>query len=271
MKERIFFYTALPVRIALQVDRAVLIASFEKIFANEIETSVKRVADLFADAHAARPNTTVLSRKLSSDRRVSLRGGILKSLHKADEYLKENFPELFEKKIEPVIPNIDTRLLLNAPFIDANYLKDLKSMSELYEALHVLENSIRRLIDFVLVEEMGADWWEAAANSQMKRKHEDRLKKEEERKWLPSRASLGLLYSIDWTDLITIIRKYEDKFKKYIGDIEFMHRYSDLGLLRNVIAHHGFVEDSSEIQRVALALRDWNQQVGTALAQNSRK
>ena len=36
----------------------------------------------------------------------------------------------------------------------------------------------------------------------------DRLDKEKTRKWLPARASLGPLYSLDWSDLITLIRKY---------------------------------------------------------------
>jgi hypothetical protein len=270
VESREFFYTALPLRIGPQIDRAVLIASFEKIFSREIETSVKRVADLFSEAHLARPNTTILSRKLTIDRRVSLRRGVLKALHASDDYLKEEFPELFESKREPQIPSIDHNLLLGAPFIDSGYISDLRNMSELYEALHVLENSIRRLVEFVLNEKIGADWWDRAANAQMKRKHEERLRKEEERKWLPSRSSLGPLYSIDWVDLVTIIRKHEDIFKYYIGEIDFMHRFSDLGSLRNIIAHHGFIEDRTEIQRVALALRDWNQQVGAALKNKNK-
>lgn len=267
---RNFFYTALPLRVSLQIDRAVLIASFEKIFFNQIDTSVKKIADLFSEAHLARPNTTVLSRRLTADRRVSLRRGVLKSLHASDEYLKAEFPELFESRIEPEIPSIDRNLLLGAPFIDSDCIVDLKIMTELYEALHVLENSIRRLIEYVLDEKIGPDWWDKAASVQMKRKHEERLKKEEERKWLPSRASLGPLYSIDWMDLITVIRKYEEDFKLYIGNIDFMHRYYDLGSLRNIIAHHGFIEDRAELQRVALGLRDWNQQVGAAIIKTRR-
>lgn len=268
MSGREFFYAGLPLRISLQVDRAVLISSYEKIFAKQYETTVKKVADLFSEAHLARPNTTILARKLTADRRVSLRNGVLKALHKADEFLKSEFPELFLSERETVIPTIDYNLLLGAPFIDASYLTDLKGMSELYEALHVLENSIRNLISFVLGSVIGPDWWDEAASMQMKRKHEERLKKESERKWLPSRAAMGPLYSVDWPDLITIIRKYEIHFNNYIGAIDFMHGYSDLDLLRNVIAHHGFVDDKSEIQRVALALRDWNHQIGNIVPKN---
>jgi hypothetical protein len=99
----------------------------------------------------------------------------------------------------------------------------------------------------------------------MIKKHEERLSKEQGRKWLPARANLGPLYSIDWSDLITLVRKYEVDFIPFIGEIDFMHRYSDMGLLRHVIAHNGFVDDPEEYNRVSLALRDWNNQVGAKI------
>lgn len=62
---------------------------------------------------------------------------------------------------------------------------------------------------------------------------------------------------------MTLVRKYQDIFLPFIGEIDFMHRYADLGLVRHVIAHHGFIEDEAEFDRIALALRDWNRQVAT--------
>jgi hypothetical protein len=99
----------------------------------------------------------------------------------------------------------------------------------------------------------------------MKRKHEDRLDKEKTRKWLPARASLGPLYSLDWSDLITLMRKYEGSFLPLIGDVDFLHRYADLGLIRHVVAHHGFIDEPKEFERVKIALHDWQKQVGPNL------
>lgn len=87
------------------------------------------------------------------------------------------------------------------------------------------------------------------------------------RKWLPARSSLGPLYSVDWSDLISLMRKFEGDFIPYLGEIDFLHRYKDLGLLRHVVAHHGFIDDQAEFDRVKLALRDWQKQVGEALAE----
>lgn len=260
------FLRKLPIVAESRIDRAILIVSFSKQIESVPSLSVRDICDFFELAHLARPNPSVLSDKLTSDRRVSFRGRRAKALHPADVNLKELMPELFSAASAPLAVRVDTRLLSGAPFIDADYLTELQDMAGLYEGLHVLENSMRRLIECVLSRELGEDWWDMAASAPMKRKHEERLQKETSRKWLPARAELGPLYSIDWADLITVIRKYEDKFQPFIGEISFMHRYADLGLLRHVIAHHGFIEDpEAEAQRVAVALRDWNNQVAPAV------
>jgi hypothetical protein len=176
-------------------------------------------------------------------------------------YLQEigvNSTSAIPRTPEPIVAS---QLLSSAPFIDSDYLRDLDKQAELYKALHVQENSIRRLIEAVLSRKLGPDWWNVAASVPMKRKHDERLSKEKDRKWLPARSETGPLYSIDWSDLVTLIRKYEANFLPFIGEIEFMHRYNDLGLLRHVIAHNGFIEDQSDIDRATLALRDWNRQV----------
>ncbi|MFC7397716.1 hypothetical protein ACFQU1_10980 [Chelatococcus sp. GCM10030263] len=262
MDYRSFFVSTLPLRANLIIDRSVLICSFLKKFDHKGVLSIGEICHFFEEADLARPNSTVLMRKMSADKRVSVRARQVKALHAADMYLEKAFPELFTSLAPNEIPAIDRSLLSAAPFIDQSYRSDLSDMARLYEALHVLENSMRRLIQAVLERKLGKEWWDVAASNPMQKKHKDRLEKENTRKWLPSRATTGPLYSLDWSDLITLIRKYEADFLPFVGEIDFMHRYADLGLLRHVVAHHGFIEDNSEFQRIALALRDWNSQVG---------
>lgn len=204
---------------------------------------------------------------LTRDSRVSMRAGQAHPLRGANAKLADTFPEFSKVEVSPP-PPVPHELLRSAPFITPAYLASLDKQAELYKAVHVLENSMRCLIQKVLEKHLGADWWDTSASSPMKRKHEDRLEKEKSRKWLPSRSELGPLYSIDWADLITLIRKYEQLFLPYIGEIDFMHRYADMGLLRHVIAHNGFVADESEYGRVMLALRDWNRQTTEAITRD---
>jgi hypothetical protein len=255
------FCQRLPTVAPTRADRAVLIVAYAKAFEDRERLTIKEIADYFEKAHLSRPNVTALAESLRTDRRVSLRDRSCRSLHAADTELRSLIPELFDETPH-IAETFSVSLLTNAPFIGDEYVKDLKRMADFYKALHTLENSIRRLVEAVLTSGLGPDWWEAVASASMIRKHSDRLSKEDRRAWLPARSSLGPLYSLDWSDLVTIIRKYESLFNPYIGEIDFMHRYADLGLLRHVVAHNGFIDDESEVDRVLLALRDWNRQVG---------
>ena len=268
MKASDLFYQELAARASSTIDRAVLIVAFARANEGLDKLRTGDVAERFTRAHLARPNVTRLASMLTRDSRVSMRAGHAHPLRGANISLTENFPELSSRAAEQPAPPVPHELLRSAPFITADYLTSLDRQAELYKAVHVLENSMRSLIQRVLEKHLGIGWWDKSASSQMKRKHDDRLEKEQSRKWLPSRSELGPLYSIDWSDLITLIRKYEQAFLPYIGEIDFMHRYADMGLLRHVIAHNGFVADESEYGRVMLALRDWNHQTTEAIRKN---
>lgn len=246
-----------------QLDKAVLILSASKQLKNETSLSVAAICDYFEAAHLARPNPTVLSRRLTADRRVSSRKNVLRALSAADIFLEITFPNLLLQDNEkPGSLREDVIIKLSAsPLIDSSFVIDLEKMLELYAYLHTLENSMRRLIEAILSNKFGKDWWDSAASAAQKRKNEDRLAKESSRRWLPARASLGPLYPLDWSDLVSIIRKFEVDFKPYIGEVEFMHRFVDMGLIRHVVAHHGFVDDENDYIRVKVALHDWQKQL----------
>lgn len=250
-----------------RLNKAVLIIAAAKQFKDEPSLTIKQVCDYFEQAHLARPNPTILSRALTGDRRVSNRQRSLRALASADRFLEESYPELMAGPIEKS-GSLGADVSINlkrTPFIDEVYVNDLERMLELYASLHTLENSMRRLIEKVLLQKCGSDWWNISTSTPQKKKHDDRLSKEKDRKWLPARSSLGPLYSLDWSDLISIIRKHEQDFLPFIGEIDFMHRFSDLGLLRHVVAHHGFIDEASDYDRVKLALHDWQKQVSAAL------
>lgn len=146
------------------------------------------------------------------------------------------------------------------PFIKDALYDALPEMAELYGHLFLLENSLRGLIENRLRKLLGDDWWNIASNTGMKKKHEERLKKESDNRWAPARNELGPLYALDWTDLITLVRKYEGEFLDIIGSISFMHRFEDLGALRNVVAHNGVISDEAHFVRIKLAFDDWLRQ-----------
>jgi len=135
-------------------------------------------------------------------------------------------------------------------------------MSKLYYQLHLFENSVRKFMEKVFLDEIGDDWWRRVSNSPNKSKHTRRLENEIDKKWLPSRTEKGPLYSLDWVDLVKIMIRQEEHFESHFSDTNFFHRFTDLYGLRNVIAHNGYFDDPDSLTRITLCINDWIKQTG---------
>ena len=261
--DSLLFFQELARRSETRLDRAVLLCGFFKFVEGLDSVSVSQVGQGFEKAGLVKPRNSVLGNLLRKDFRVQFNRDTCRILRKGEDYFREIFPEIIQNE-EAIAIGEDLQVRLRqVPFIEESDLADLQKMVSLYANLHILENSMRRFIDQKLEKHLGPDWWLIAANAPLKRKHEDRLAKELSKKWLPARSSLGPLYSIDWPDLISLMRKYEEVFKGDLGSINFLHRFEDLGSLRNVVAHHGFIDDENEFDRVRISLRDWTRQIQT--------
>lgn len=265
------FFNCLAERLEKQIDRAVAIATFLKIVEGQPATSVREIEDYFEKAGLARPNRTRLASLIGKDRRVSIRYGQVRALVSAEQMFRENFPELLSENDQIALPETTLARLTATPLITAGHIAQMIKMLELYAGLNVLENSMRGLIEGVLNHHLGRDWWDQAASGPMKRKHGDRLEKETTKRWLPARTEFGPLYSIDWPDLVSIMRKYEGFFVPIIGHIDFLHRFADLGNLRNVVAHNGLIDDETQFSRVQLHLSDWQNQISNNMPDYLKK
>lgn len=223
--------------------------------------SLDEICSYFSRARLVRPNRT----RLDQD----LRKKGYATRDKLGFYsLTQSSLEVGNRLFAAFLPAEKTSDLLSAveirkcPYIADTDIADARQMASVYVTLFCLENSLRRHIARVLSSNLGDSWWDVAASASMKRKEQDRLANEDQNRWIPSRSSLGPLYSVDWTDLTTLIRKYESWFKESIPDINFLYRFSDLGNLRNVVAHNGVIAEEMQFRRVELAFHDWIKQVG---------
>ncbi|MDD1520206.1 MULTISPECIES: Swt1 family HEPN domain-containing protein [Bradyrhizobium] len=229
--------------------------------------SIPEVCAYFAEARLPKPNSTRLDNDFRKSKLVSRANGTRFRLsHKGLEWGAELFGVFAtdetveaERTANSVVSDID---LTRCPYISDGDLADARKMAELHVALFSLENSVRRHIEKILTASLGDTWWDQAASAPMKRKEQERRANEAQNKWIPSRSTYGPLYSLDWPDLATLIRKYEDLFRASIGDINFLHRFIDLGNLRNVVAHNGVIDEPMQFRRVELAIHDWIKQVG---------
>jgi len=135
-----------------------------------------------------------------------------------------------------------------------------RNMSKLYFQLHLFENSVRKFMENVFSKKFGEDWWVKVANASNINKHKNRLEKEHDQKWLPSRTEKGPLYSLDWIDLVNMMIRKEELFEHWFPDTTFFYRFKDVYGLRNVIAHNGDFDDDDSLLRINLAIKDWIKQ-----------
>jgi Swt1-like HEPN len=130
-------------------------------------------------------------------------------------------------------------------------------MSEFYEVFYCLENSIRKLVDDIMVEAEGADWWNS------KRVDEDRIRKpaeQNEKREIDNGVTPRSDRLIDYTtfgQLSQLITDNWDLFEPVFQSKSAVSNVSkQLNLLRGPIAHCN-PTDELEQDRLNLAVRTW--------------
>jgi hypothetical protein len=231
---------------------------------NRSALSMDEICIYFEVARLARPNRTRLEKDLRALRYVTRdKSGHYQLTLEGIQGGNELFPSFSPQVgLEELVADIG---VAQCPYISEGDIADARKMASMYVSLFCLENSMRRHIEIVLSRNLGEGWWEIAASTSMKRKEEDRRNNEAQNRWIPSRSTAGPLYSLDWPDLVTLVRKHEDFFRGSIPDINFLHRFSDLGNLRNVVAHNGVIDEPMQRNRIDLALHDWSRQISENL------
>lgn len=229
---------------------------------SSLSLSIDEICVYFERARLAQANRTRLEKELRGLRYVTRnKTGCYQLTHEGIHGRNELFADFCPQvRVQELVSEIT---VTQCPYIAEDDIADARKMAAVYVSLFCLENSVRRHIELTLSRHLGDGWWEIAASSSMKRKEQDRRNNEAQNRWVPSRLSAGPLYSLDWSDLVTLMRKYEDRFRGTIPDINFLHRFSDLGNLRNVVAHNGVIDEVMQFRRIDLALHDWSRQISS--------
>lgn len=234
----------------------ILLCLYESVGRNAV--SVSSVVDAFEELHLPKGHVTRVREGFRKSRNVRKAG---KDTYAPTLKFLQEMEGVIQIEAELDESTLDISTIPLPPFVDPRRQDDLAKMVRVYAHLFLLENSMRGLIEKVLEKHLGADWWDKASNSNMKRKHEDRVKKERDKKWAPTRSDFGPLYALDWPDLITLMRKYPDQFKRDLGDIDFLHRFADTGTFRNVVAHNGVLRDQDAFDLIRIYYQNWIDQL----------
>jgi hypothetical protein len=184
--------------------------------------SFAELFEMFDGAGLSRPNVSRLRKGLSKSRLVQR--GKAEDTYRLSRLGEQALTKACGGYFDALKPvKVEERAdLTKSPLLGTADIEDARKMAKLYVITHCYENSVRKMIEKVLLAKHGADWWDKSANSGMKSKLKDRKAKEARSKWITPRGSSELFY-MDWGDLLALIRQHEADFKQLLPHYEIEH------------------------------------------------
>lgn len=146
------------------------------------------------------------------------------------------------------------------PQFAAQLRAEAERMAANYTIFYSLENSIRTLIDEVLTEKTGENWWDRAGvvPEPVKKNAEENRKREQKTGFTP--RSDSILNYTNFGELGEIIKSNWDFFDDILRDKIAVGRiFAALNTLRAPIAHCSPLAEDEEL-RLHLSMRDWFRQ-----------
>lgn len=145
--------------------------------------------------------------------------------------------------------------------LDEELVENAKSMATVYTAIAAFENSVRRFVVKVLMENKGENWWEEGVSEKIRKFAESRKKEEEKIRWHTRKGESMINYT-EFGDLVSIMSQNIDLFEDYIISIDWARQIiQTIERSRNVIMHSGEL-GRKDIERIGTNIRDWINQVG---------
>jgi len=155
----------------------------------------------------------------------------------------------------------DTARMLSLDLLAPEVVENARAMANIYVAVAAFENSVRTLITDVLLEQIGADWWEKGVSEKIRTRAESKRAEEEKVRWHVQRGADPINYT-QLPDLASIIRQNWQHFQPHVPSIEWADSLLDvIERSRNVIMHSGMLS-RPDVERLGIFIRDWIKQVG---------
>lgn len=143
------------------------------------------------------------------------------------------------------------------PFIDDRILNAAYSNAEVYPAVYVFENSVRRFVSAVMSKYFGTDWWVTKVNPRIQQAVEIRRLAEKQTPWHSKRGAEPIYYT-DIEDLEKIINTYSGEFRQILTNFEHVIVWIDeIEKTRNILAHNNLAGKKDK-ERLLLFAHDWS-------------
>lgn len=148
------------------------------------------------------------------------------------------------------------------PGLRPAHAKEAKLMSEsVYPALYFFENSVRDLIERVLRNAFGKDWWTTAVPATVQRTAKKHMDDEKKDPWHSPRGRREIDY-VFLNELWAIIKHQWSHFKALFPNQAWVESLitSDMNVSRRVLAHMNPLA-AEDIRNIEAAFRKWTRQL----------
>ncbi len=145
--------------------------------------------------------------------------------------------------------------LVDTELFEHEILKKGNKMADFYALYYSLENSVRKLVQDVLNEKYGSNWWDTKVPDSVKG-NVIKIQKDEKESAMSVRSENPLDYT-NFGELICIFEANWSDFSDLFRSLKSIKdTLSPLNKIRNVIAHSCELNDD-EILRFKLLIKDW--------------
>jgi hypothetical protein len=145
--------------------------------------------------------------------------------------------------------------------LEHQHVARAREMAEVYSAIAAFENAVRYFIEKRLLEEVGESWWTQCVPEKRREKAESRRDQEDRIRWHAKRGASLLEYT-EIEDLKAILVTRQDVFLPIVQSLDWAkHILDTVERSRNIIMHSGYLE-REDVERLAMAMRDWLTQIG---------
>lgn len=147
------------------------------------------------------------------------------------------------------------------PILQDEKIKEAKEMAAIYPLLYILENSLREVIDKVMISKYGNEWWDSYAPRGLREKVEDRMADEKKHSWHQRRGARPIDY-LDLIQLPALIRRIAgDIVPNIIPSYEWLNQLiEEVYKSRCVICHMNPL-DKDSIDSIKIRFKQWQKQI----------
>jgi hypothetical protein len=168
-------------------------------------------------------------------------------------------PSVAQKNVKVTIAGADVGKI---PALKQSHAEDAKRMSErVYPTLYIFENSVRDVIELVLKDVYGKDWWSVAVPGKVQATAAEHKKSESKDPWHSKRGGREIDY-VFLNELWAIINHCWKDFKDLFPSKAWVESLitSDMNVSRRVLAHMTPLA-ADDIRNIEAAFSKWVKQL----------